>query len=117
MSITPSTFSVTKQIINESGFGLNGLNRGFTATVARNGVFNMIYFGFYHSVKEIVPEYKVGERLFNLNSSVFSIQTYGSCNVFKKGSFQIYFFGASVSFCLFKMLQFHLRYVIFFSVR
>jgi solute carrier family 25 (mitochondrial 2-oxodicarboxylate transporter), member 21 len=75
MSITPSTFSVSKQIINESGFGLNGLNRGFTATVARNGVFNMIYFGFYHSVKEIVPEYKVGESLFNLNSSVFSIHT------------------------------------------
>lgn len=55
----PSTWSVTRQIINESGFGLNGLNRGLTATIGRNGVFNMIYFGFYHSVKGFLPEYKV----------------------------------------------------------
>ncbi|XP_049285273.1 mitochondrial 2-oxodicarboxylate carrier [Anopheles funestus] len=58
MGQVPSTWAVTKQIINESGFGLNGLNRGLTATIGRNGVFNMIYFGFYHSVKGIVPEYK-----------------------------------------------------------
>lgn len=59
MGQVPSTWAVTKQIIHESGFGLNGLNRGLTATIGRNGVFNMIYFGFYHSVKGIVPEYKV----------------------------------------------------------
>uniref|UniRef100_A0A182RND9 Mitochondrial 2-oxodicarboxylate carrier n=1 Tax=Anopheles funestus TaxID=62324 RepID=A0A182RND9_ANOFN len=58
MGQVPSTWAVTKQIINESGFGLNGLNRGLTATIGRNGVFNMIYFGFYHSVKGIIPEYK-----------------------------------------------------------
>uniref|UniRef100_A0A8W7PTI0 Mitochondrial 2-oxodicarboxylate carrier n=1 Tax=Anopheles coluzzii TaxID=1518534 RepID=A0A8W7PTI0_ANOCL len=58
MGQVPSTWAVTKQIIHESGFGLNGLNRGLTATIGRNGVFNMIYFGFYHSVKGIVPEYK-----------------------------------------------------------
>lgn len=58
----PSTWSVTRQIINESGFGLNGLNRGLTATIGRNGVFNMIYFGFYHSVKGILPEYKVNRK-------------------------------------------------------
>uniref|UniRef100_A0A182PZX9 Mitochondrial 2-oxodicarboxylate carrier n=1 Tax=Anopheles farauti TaxID=69004 RepID=A0A182PZX9_9DIPT len=58
MGQVPSTWAVTRQIINESGFGLNGLNRGLTATIGRNGVFNMIYFGFYHSVKGIVPEYK-----------------------------------------------------------
>ncbi|XP_053680870.1 mitochondrial 2-oxodicarboxylate carrier [Anopheles nili] len=58
MGQVPSTLAVTKQIINESGFGLNGLNRGLTATIGRNGVFNMIYFGFYHSVKGIIPEYK-----------------------------------------------------------
>jgi hypothetical protein len=71
MGSSPSTFSVTKQIINESGFGLNGLNRGLTATIARNGVFNMIYFGFYHSVKGIIPEYKVGGRFFNENCLCF----------------------------------------------
>uniref|UniRef100_A0A1Q3FD98 Mitochondrial 2-oxodicarboxylate carrier n=1 Tax=Culex tarsalis TaxID=7177 RepID=A0A1Q3FD98_CULTA len=54
----PSTWAVTRQIINESGFGLGGLNRGLTATIGRNGVFNMIYFGFYHSVKGVLPEYQ-----------------------------------------------------------
>jgi solute carrier family 25 2-oxodicarboxylate transporter 21 len=54
----PSTMTVAKQIVAKDGFGSRGLNRGLTATIGRNGVFNMIYFGFYHSVKNIVPEYK-----------------------------------------------------------
>jgi len=54
----PGTFAVTRQIIAEHGFGSRGLNRGLSATIGRNGVFNMLYFGFYHSVKNIVPEYK-----------------------------------------------------------
>lgn len=54
----PSTITVAKKIIEKDGIGLNGLNRGLTATIGRNGVFNMIYFGFYHSVKNIVPEYE-----------------------------------------------------------
>lgn len=54
----PSTFAVTKQIIKENGIGSRGLNRGLSATIGRNGVFNMLYFGFYHSVKNIVPEYQ-----------------------------------------------------------
>lgn len=66
---TPSTWSVTRQIINESGVGLNGLNRvnnisilflnfdfvtlqGLGATIWRNGIWNCVYFGFYHSVKK-----------------------------------------------------------------
>jgi solute carrier family 25 2-oxodicarboxylate transporter 21 len=53
----PSTIIVARQIVEKDGFGLRGLNRGLTATIGRNGVFNMIYFGFYHSVKNIVPEY------------------------------------------------------------
>jgi solute carrier family 25 (mitochondrial 2-oxodicarboxylate transporter), member 21 len=52
----PGTFQATRQIIKEHGIGSKGLNRGLTATIGRNGVFNMIYFGFYHSVKNIVPE-------------------------------------------------------------
>lgn len=59
MSELPSTWAVTRMIIKEGGFGLNGLNKGLNATVARNGAFNMVYFGFYHSVKNILPEYKV----------------------------------------------------------
>lgn len=54
----PSTFAVTRQIIAEHGIGSRGLNRGLSATIGRNGVFNMLYFGFYHSVKNIVPEYQ-----------------------------------------------------------
>lgn len=53
----PTTFAVTRQIIAEHGIGSRGLNRGLSATIGRNGVFNMLYFGFYHSVKDIVPEY------------------------------------------------------------
>lgn len=59
-SQVPSTWSVTRQIVRENGLGARGLNKGLTATIARNGVFNMVYFGFYHSVKGIVPEYEVG---------------------------------------------------------
>ncbi|XP_031624008.1 mitochondrial 2-oxodicarboxylate carrier [Contarinia nasturtii] len=54
----PSTFSVARNIIKTEGFGLQGLNKGLTATIARNGVFNMIYFGFYHSVKDYFPAYE-----------------------------------------------------------
>lgn len=41
------------------GFGLQGLNKGMFATMLRNGSFNSIYFGFYHSVKGIIPEQEV----------------------------------------------------------
>ncbi|CAH1371204.1 unnamed protein product [Tenebrio molitor] len=54
----PSTWVVTKDIVRSDGLGFRGLNKGVTATIARNGVFNMIYFGFYHSVKGILPEFE-----------------------------------------------------------
>lgn len=46
--------------------GFRGINKGVTATIGRNGVFNMIYFGFYHSVKDIVPQYQVSFLLLTL---------------------------------------------------
>ncbi|XP_023246548.1 mitochondrial 2-oxodicarboxylate carrier [Copidosoma floridanum] len=52
---SPSTMAITKEIIRKHGFGLNGLNKGLTATLLRNGIFNGFYFGFYHSVKSSVP--------------------------------------------------------------
>lgn len=58
MKESPSTFAVTKEIIRKNGLGLNGLNKGLSATVLRNGFFNLVYFGFYHSVKGFVPVYK-----------------------------------------------------------
>ncbi|XP_060118719.1 mitochondrial 2-oxodicarboxylate carrier isoform X1 [Heteronotia binoei] len=51
----PSTFGKARQIIQANGFGLEGLNKGLPATLGRHGVFNMVYFGFYFNVKNIVP--------------------------------------------------------------
>lgn len=59
----PSTWVVTKEIVRTNGLGLRGLNKGVTATIARNGVFNMVYFGFYHSVKGYLPEYHVNDKI------------------------------------------------------
>ncbi|GAB6026039.1 hypothetical protein CHUAL_012249 [Chamberlinius hualienensis] len=56
LSQMPSTWSVTQSIIRNQG--IFALNKGLTSTLGRNGVFNMIYFGFYHSVKGLVPEPK-----------------------------------------------------------
>lgn len=54
----PSTWSLAREIVRKDGLGLRGLNKGLTATIGRNGTFNMIYFGFYHSVKEYFPTYE-----------------------------------------------------------
>ncbi|KAF5299607.1 hypothetical protein FQA39_LY11522 [Lamprigera yunnana] len=76
----PSTWYVTRQIVKEHGLGLRGLNKGVTATIARNGVFNMVYFGFYHSVKGYLPEYEdpVWEFLRKVGIGFLS-GTLGSC--------------------------------------
>lgn len=63
-NVAPTTWSVTKEIVRAKGLGLKGLNNGLTATIGRNGTFNMIYFGFYHSVKEIIPAYSVSFRTY-----------------------------------------------------
>jgi len=54
-SHAPSTMSVAKQMIRSEGLVGGILCKGLTATMGRNGFFNMWYFGFYHSVKDIVP--------------------------------------------------------------
>lgn len=51
-----STFSKARTIIKNDGFGLKGINRGLTATLGRHGVWNMVYFGFYHSIKKYIPK-------------------------------------------------------------
>ena len=51
-----SPFEKAKQIYAEGGIGTKtGLNRGLTATIGRHSVWNMIYFGFYHSCKDLLP--------------------------------------------------------------
>ncbi|XP_058018276.1 mitochondrial 2-oxodicarboxylate carrier isoform X4 [Ahaetulla prasina] len=54
----PSTFAKAHQIIQANGWGLSGLNKGLSATLGRHGVFNMVYFGFYFNVKNIIPANK-----------------------------------------------------------
>ncbi|XP_043372897.1 mitochondrial 2-oxodicarboxylate carrier isoform X10 [Dermochelys coriacea] len=51
----PSTFVQAWRIITADGLGFRGLNKGLTATLGRHGVFNMVYFGFYFNVKNIIP--------------------------------------------------------------
>lgn len=51
-----STFSTAREIVRTHGFGTKGLNKGITATLGRHGVFNMIYFGFYHNIRGLIPE-------------------------------------------------------------
>ena len=47
---------MSREIIKEDGIGRGGLlGKGITATMGRNGTFNMMYFGFYHSVREYLP--------------------------------------------------------------
>ncbi len=53
--VAPSTGRVVRDIVAEGGVSAL-LFRGVTGTMARNGVFNLIYFGFYHSVKEELPK-------------------------------------------------------------
>lgn len=69
----PSTWTVTREIVRTNGLGKRGLNKGLTATIARNGVFNMVYFGFYHSVKGLVPEYQVCNNYFNMQKLIYSV--------------------------------------------
>ena len=59
----PSTIAVTRHILYNQGFGLNGLNKGLSATIMRNAIFNAFYFGIYNTIipqlnkqKEYVPE-------------------------------------------------------------
>ena len=62
-----STFTTAREIVRENGLGTKGLNKGLTATLGRHGVFNMIYFSFYHNIKGIIPEAKVStpQPLYN----------------------------------------------------
>ncbi|GBP53303.1 Mitochondrial 2-oxodicarboxylate carrier [Eumeta japonica] len=76
----PSTWSVTRQIVRENGLGFQGLNKGLTATIARNGVFNMVYFGFYHSVKGYFHEYEDPILEFGRKVAIgFTSGVLGSC--------------------------------------
>ena len=51
-----SPFQKAKEIYAEGGLGTKtGLSRGLTSTIGRHSVWNMIYFGFYHTCKDMLP--------------------------------------------------------------
>ena len=51
--------TIAKSIMKEGGFGDRGFGKAITSTILRHGIFNMVYFSFYHNVKEIVPKSEV----------------------------------------------------------
>lgn len=73
----PGTWQVTREILAKDGF--RGFNRGLGATIGRHNVWNAIYFGFYHSVKDKLPQYQVRwwERTLNTCSATNTLTILG----------------------------------------
>ncbi|XP_076684392.1 mitochondrial 2-oxodicarboxylate carrier isoform X2 [Andrena cerasifolii] len=77
---SPSTFAVTRQILSQQGFGLNGINKGLSATVMRNGIFNTFYFGIYNSILPQLQKHNDHVPEFLLKFSIgFISGTVASC--------------------------------------
>lgn len=72
-----SSFETARMIYKENGLGLNGLNRGLTSTLGRHGIWNAIYFGFYHNIRVYIPKTDVINiffyRHFKINLNLYSI--------------------------------------------
>ncbi|CAA9994946.1 unnamed protein product [Nesidiocoris tenuis] len=76
-----STWKTTRNIIASEGFGARGLYRGLSATIYRNIIFNGIYFGFYHSMKDKVTSSTKDPRIALLGKLGlgFTSGVLGSC--------------------------------------
>ncbi|CAJ0935598.1 unnamed protein product, partial [Mesorhabditis belari] len=59
----PTSMELAREIIRAEGMGTKGIFRGLTSTVARNGTWNMVYFGLYHNVKVYIPDAKESASL------------------------------------------------------
>ncbi|XP_047480815.1 mitochondrial 2-oxodicarboxylate carrier-like isoform X1 [Penaeus chinensis] len=55
---SPGTWAVAREIVRTQGLGFRGLNKGVTATIGRNGLFNMVYFGLFHTVNTRIEQPK-----------------------------------------------------------
>ncbi|VDM41775.1 unnamed protein product, partial [Toxocara canis] len=51
-----SIAAIARDIIRTEGIGINWLYFGLTATLARHGTWNMIYFGLYYNMKPWIPD-------------------------------------------------------------
>ncbi|VDM55049.1 unnamed protein product [Angiostrongylus costaricensis] len=72
-----SSATMVREIVKSDGIGTNGLYKGITATLGRHGVWNMIYFGLYHNMKNRVPNEKENPT-HNLVGRIFLGFTAGS---------------------------------------
>ena len=50
----PSTWLIAGEIVRNDGYGTRGLLKGVTATLARHGIFNCVYFGSYYNMKQLL---------------------------------------------------------------
>ncbi|XP_037937459.1 mitochondrial 2-oxodicarboxylate carrier-like [Teleopsis dalmanni] len=57
MADSEGAMAVAKRIIAQNGFGLKGISRGYFATVWREIFFNIVYFGVYRSILDVLPVY------------------------------------------------------------
>ena len=71
-------FFLTRNLTIRIGF--NGFTKGLSATICRNGLFNMVYFGFYHSVKDYLKVDSNGSWQFCKKLSIgFTSGVLASC--------------------------------------
>ena len=58
-----------RKIVRQNGIGRSGLFRGLTATVCRDGLWNMLYFGIYHHSQQYI-ELHVGYLVYRLKPHI-----------------------------------------------
>ncbi|ESO08547.1 hypothetical protein HELRODRAFT_110114 [Helobdella robusta] len=72
-----SAYSKAREIIKTSGLGTTGLFKGLSSTMIRNGVFNMVYFSFYHNMVKFIPKNDKNDIAYRLGIGFFA-GTFGS---------------------------------------
>jgi len=61
-----------KEIYAKGGWNTtDGLNRGLTSTIGRHAVWNCIYFGLYHTCKDVIPDRKEAGEMKYFGMRVF----------------------------------------------
>ena len=69
----PSTWLVAGEIVRKDGYGTRGLLKGVTATLARHGIFNCVYFGSYYNMKQILIPSEVNVLSLHIDELSFCV--------------------------------------------
>lgn len=78
----PSSFAVAKEIYAKNGLGINGLNKGLTATIMRGALFNVVYFSLYHSIRDMAATHRRNQGIAEKFALGFVAGTLASvCNI------------------------------------